>query len=80
MCMYRVCLFCVHVSNLCSCVPYLFSVNKQRMVVAHGVVVPMRRDVLVELRKVRPSFVLAKSWEGSMRVQDLIGVGVDQMV
>ena len=42
---------------------HIFSVNKQRMAVAHGVVVPMRRDVLVELRKSRPSFVLAKKLE-----------------
>ena len=57
---------------------HIFSVNKQRMVAAHGVAVPMRRDVIVKLRKSRLSYALAKSWEGSMRVQDLIGVGVDQ--
>jgi hypothetical protein len=71
MCMYQLCLFCLHVSNLCSCVLHIFSVNKQTMVVAHGVVVPMRRDVLPQ--QGRPSFVLAKCWERSMRVQDLIG-------
>ena len=60
---------------------YIFSVNKQRMVVAHGVAAPMRRDVLVKLRKSRLSYALAKKLGREYaRVQDLIGVGVDQMV
>ncbi len=42
---------------------HIFSVNKQRMVVAHGVVVPKRRDVVFELRKVRLSYALAKKLE-----------------
>ncbi len=41
---------------------HIFSVNKQRMVVAHGVAVPKRRDV-VELRKSRLSYALAKKLE-----------------
>ena len=43
---------------------HIFSVNKQRMVVAHGVAVPMRRDVVeLRMRKSRLSYALAKKLE-----------------